>query len=292
MIFHKPVLLAAVIKWINLRPDDGVYCDCTVGGAGHLMALLKNTKRSKFIGLDWDPDAVAYARNVTLPYKERCFLFEENFINLGLILDRLDIKGVDGVFFDLGVSYYQLTTPARGFSFDRDGRLLMRMSPETQPLSEKICTATKDEIICVLSEYGDVKNGRKIGTAIFQNRHLLKTTLDLRKLVESMVPKRFLKKNLHKVFQALRIWTNNELTNLRKAICIALERLNPQGRILVISYHSGEDRIIKQFFRAAQKDGILRILHKKVLRPSSDEIEDNPRARSAKLRVGEKCVVS
>lgn len=292
MVFHRPVLLDAVIQWINLRQDNGIYCDCTVGGAGHLLALLKKTRETKFIGIDWDPEAIAYARKMTMLHKDRCFLFEDSFVNLGSILDRLNIAGVDGVLFDLGVSYHQLTTPERGFSFERDGRLLMCMSPRTPALSEKIRNTTKQDIIHILKEYGDVCNNRKIGAAIFENRKSLGTTLDLRKLLEKIIPRRYFKKNLHKVFQALRIWTNDELANLRSGILIASARLNPHGRILVISYHSGEDRIVKNLFRDAQKQKELKILYKKVLRPSEDEVKNNPRARSAKLRVGEKCVGS
>ena len=290
MIFHQPVLLREVIQWLNLRKDGGIYCDCTVGGAGHLLALLKETQKAKFIGIDWDPEAIAYAQELIMAYKERCRLFEDNFANLGLILDTQNIKGIDGVLFDLGVSYHQLTTAERGFSFERDGRLLMQMSPKTLQLQEKIQRTTMKEIIWVLKEYGNVLNCRKIGTEIFENRNSLKTTLDLRKLVEKTTSRKFFKKNLHKVFQALRIWVNDELVNLKIGILTAIERLNPLGRILVISYHSGEDRIVKNLFRDSHRKGELKILNKKVLRPSEDEIKNNPRARSAKLRVGEKCV--
>jgi 16S rRNA (cytosine1402-N4)-methyltransferase len=292
MAFHQPVLLAEVIQWINPREDDGIYCDCTVGGAGHLLALLKNTKNARFIGLDCDPEAIAYAQGVIMPYKKRCQLLEDNFINLGLILEKLKIKGLDGVLFDLGVSYHQLTTAERGFSFERDGRLSMQMSPKTRSLSEKIRMTTREEVIHILREYGDVHSYRKIGAEIYKNRGFLKTTLDLRKLLERTIPRRYLKKNLHKVFQALRIWTNDELINLKNGILTAIERLNLRGRILVISYHSGEDRIVKNIFRDSQQEGKLKVLTKKVQKASEDEIKKNPRARSAKLRVAEKCVSS
>jgi 16S rRNA (cytosine1402-N4)-methyltransferase len=292
MTFHQPVLLDAVVHWINVQTSHGIYCDCTVGGAGHLLALLDKSVGATFIGIDWDPEAIAYARAMIMPHKERCFLFEDSFVNLGLILDRLKIDSVDGVLFDLGVSYHQVTTPERGFSFDRPGKLQMHMSPHTSPLAEKLHRAPREEIIKVLRQYGDVRNARKIGTAIFENKKSLVTTLDLRYLLEKIIPRRYLKKNLHKIFQALRIWTNNELRNLEIGIAVALTRLKQHGRIVVISYHSGEDRIVKNFFREAQKKGEMRILNKKVIRPSKDEVEKNPRARSAKLRAGEKCVVS
>jgi 16S rRNA (cytosine1402-N4)-methyltransferase len=292
MIFHQPVLIDAVVHWINVQTSHGIYCDCTVGGAGHLLALLNTFVDTTCIGIDWDPEAIAHAQAMTIPYKDRCFLFEDSFINLGLILDRLKIDYVDGILFDLGVSYHQVTTPERGFSFDRPGKLLMRMSPHTLPLAEKLRWASREEIIKVLRQYGDVRNARKIGTAIFENKKSLATTLDLRYLLEKIIPRRYLKKNLHKIFQALRIWTNDELRNLEIGIVVALARLKQHGRIVVISYHSGEDRIVKNLFREAHKKGEMHILNKKVIRPSRDEIEKNPRARSAKLRVGEKCAVS
>lgn len=290
--FHQPVMVAEVIQHMNLQQDKGFYCDCTVGGAGHLIPMLKATKQAKFIGIDWDPDAIDYAEKKVRQYEKRCFLFENTFTNLGLILDKLNISGLDGILFDLGVSYHQLTMPHRGFSFDREGMLLMHMSPGNPTLSRKIRSATKREIITVLKEFGDVRNCHKIGTQIFENRKSLKTTLDLRKVIEKTTPKRFLKKNLHKVFQALRIWVNDEINNLKQGLLTAFDSLNFRGRIIVISYHSGEDRVVKNVFRDLQKNGKMILLHKKVLKPTQDEIKNNPRARSAKFRAGEKCVVS
>ena len=147
-------------------------------------------------------------------------------------------------------------------------------------------------MIKILKVYGDVRSSRRIGTEIYKQRKTLKTTFDLRQLVEKLTPRRFLKKELHRVFQALRIWVNKELENLERGLMIALDRLEPRGRIVVISYHSGEDRIVKNILRQMHKDGQIRLLHKKVIKPSADEIKNNPRARSAKLRVGEKCVLS
>lgn len=290
-VFHQPVLVDEVIHWMNLN-DDGVYCDCTVGGAGHLVAMLKNTDAARFVGIDCDPEAVAYSRHVVANYRNRCFIFEDNFINLDLILDKINIRFVSGILFDLGVSYHQLTTPARGFSFDREGDLLMQMSPKAEALREKLHRVREDEIVRVLKEYGDVRNYRKLGKRIFELRDALHTTLDLRGIVEESVPRRYLKKNLHKVFQALRIWTNQELTNLRQGLLIAFRELETKGRMLVIAYHSGEDRIVKCFFRELKQGGKIRMLNKKVIKPRDEEVKTNPRARSAKMRVIEKCVRS
>jgi 16S rRNA (cytosine1402-N4)-methyltransferase len=288
-VFHQPVLMNEVVHWMNLM-DDGVYCDCTVGGAGHLLAMLRNTEHARFIAIDCDPAAIVHCRRAVADYRHRCFVFENNFINLDLILERTNIPEVDGILFDLGVSYHQLTTAERGFSFERDGGLLMRMSPRIASLHEKLLDAGQEELMRVLKEYGEVRNYKKIGRMIFEQRDRIATTLDLRRLIEEAVPRRFLKKNLHKVFQSLRIWVNDELEVLKRGLVVAFHSLSSEGRILVISYHSGEDRIVKRFFRALKDNGQARILNKKVIKPSSGEVDNNPSARSARLRVIERCV--
>ena len=156
MFFHQPVLSVEILRFMNVEKDRGCFCDCTVGGAGHLLAMLQRTERAKFIGIEWDRDAFDYAQQKIEPYRDRCLLFEDNFVNLGLILDKLRIKGLAGVLFDLGVSYFQLTTAARGFSFERDGVLSMAMSSKSPSLLQKLRFAPKHEIIKVLKEYGDV----------------------------------------------------------------------------------------------------------------------------------------
>jgi 16S rRNA (cytosine1402-N4)-methyltransferase len=287
-VYHRPVLINEVLHWMALK-EDGIYCDCTVGGGGHLVAMLKSTKTAKFIGIDCDPEAIVFSRQQAEAYNKRCLFFEDNFINLDLILDKLNIASVSGILFDLGVSYHQVTTADRGFSFEREGRLLMRMSPRYLSLHEKLRRASKQEIARVLKDYGDVRNHRRIGQRIYEQRASLTSTLQLRNLVESMVPRRFLKKNLHRIFQALRIWTNDELDNIIRGLATALQRLSHGGRVLVISYHSGEDRIVKHFFRESGKKGKVVLLHKKAIRPLEHEVEVNPSASSARLRVVEKC---
>jgi len=292
MIFHQPVLLVEVLNYMNVARDTGYFCDCTTGGAGHLLAMLKKTRKAKFLGIEWDQDAIIHAKNRIRPYKDRCFLYKDNFINLGLILDRLGIKHLSGILFDLGVSYFQLTTAKRGFGFDRNGVLSMTMSPENPSLRQKLEHTSRSELISILKAYGDVRSHRRIGSEIYENRKKMRTTFELKQLVEKVTPKRFQNKELHKVFQALRIWVNNELENLKLGLAVAIDRLEPKGRIVVISYHSGEDRIVKRTFRQMHNNGQIRLLHKKVIKPSDEEIEVNPRARSAKLRVGERCGLS
>jgi 16S rRNA (cytosine1402-N4)-methyltransferase len=288
-VFHQPVLLNEIVHWMNLR-EDGVYCDCTVGGAGHLLAMLKQTEQARFIAIDCDPVAVAYTRRAVADYRNRCFIFEKDFINLDLILNQIKIPHVDGILFDLGVSYHQLTTAERGFSFERNGELLMRMSPGIPSLHERLRYTRQDELSRVLKEYGDVRNYKKIARMIVERRDSLLTTLDLRRVIEEAVPKRFLKRNLHKVFQSLRIWINDELTKLKQGLAVAFRALKVGGRLLVISYHSGEDRIVKRFFRILKDQGQALLLNKKVIKPSTGEIDRNPSARSARLRVIERCV--
>jgi 16S rRNA (cytosine1402-N4)-methyltransferase len=163
------------------------------------------------------------------------------------------------------------------------------MSPHYPSLRDKLLSIREEDLAEVLREYGDVRNYRKMAQQIYGLRRKITTTLDLRRAVEYIVPPRYLKKNLHKVFQALRIWTNNELINLEEGLSIAFRKLASHGRMLVISYHSGEDRIVKRFFRALKDEARVRLLNKKVIKPSDDEITRNPRARSARLRVSEKC---
>lgn len=273
---------------MNLR-EDGVYCDCTVGGAGHLLAMLERTKKARFVALDCDPEAVTYSRRAVADYHDRCCVVENDFINLDLILEQKNISGLNGILFDLGVSYHQLTTPERGFSFERSGDLLMRMSPRAASLGSRLQEVDREDLARVLKEYGEVRNYGKISRMILERRNELVTTLDLRNIVEEAVPRRFLKKNLHKVFQALRIWVNDEIVKLKQGLVVAFKALVNGGRLAVISYHSGEDRVVKRFFRNLKQDAQASILNKKVIKPGADEIAANPSARSARLRVLERC---
>ncbi|MEO0124110.1 MAG: 16S rRNA (cytosine(1402)-N(4))-methyltransferase RsmH [candidate division WOR-3 bacterium] len=269
--------------------ENGVYCDCTVGGGGHLFMMLKQKNNARFIGIDQDPEALDFVSAKLGNFKERVILREGNFANLDKIINELNIKGLDGILFDLGASLHQLTTPERGFSFNHNGKLLMQMSPDSVPLYRKLRAANKEEIFNVLKIYGDVPNAGMLARIIFENRHRLNTTLDLRKLVETKTSSRFLKKNLHRIFQAFRIWTNEELKNLKEGLIKAINFLYPEGRLIVISYHSGEDRIVKNIFRDFERKNLIRRLNKKVIRPQLEEIRENPSARSARMRVVEKC---
>ncbi len=292
MLFHQPVLTDEAVQYMDVTRDRGVFCDCTVGGGGHMLAMLQETKKAQFIGIDWDPEAIAQARSRIGAYRNRCCLIQDNFSNLNAILKQQDVDKLAGVLFDLGVSHHQLATARRGFSYKYDGDLLMNMAPDNATLVEKLSNTTERELVSVLKNYGDVRNCKKLGAAIFEARRALRTTHDLRALVEDVTPRRFWKKTLPTVFQALRIWVNNELENVRTALTVAFQALECGGRIVFISYHSGEDRIVKTLFREYVRQGFLTRLHKKVIRPTAQEIAQNPHARSAKLRAGEKCVHS
>jgi 16S rRNA (cytosine1402-N4)-methyltransferase len=247
------------------------------------------TVTARFIGLDWDPAALGHARETVREHRARITLIEDNFTNIGLNLDRLGLARVDGVLFDLGASYHQLKTPDRGFSYANDGPLSMRMSPAVPELCDLLGRASRDEIVEVLRRYGDVRGARRLGELIYGHRQRLRSTFELRGLIESCVPARYLTKNLHKVFQAFRIWVNDEIANLRSGLEQAAARLKEAGRLVVISYHSGEDRIVKQVFRNLEAAGSLRRLNKKVLTPRDEEVRRNPASRSAKMRVAERC---
>ncbi len=251
--------------------------------------MLEKTKSARFIGIDWDPEALECAQNRLAVYKERVMLFRDNFARLDSILNTLNVKHLDGVLFDLGASLHQLTAPDRGFSFNYDGMLSMQMSPEAVPLYQKLSYASEKTVYEILKKYGDVHRARSIAHSIFENRQHLRTTFELRNLVEKHCPRRFLKKNLHCIFQAFRIWVNDELANLQKGLVKAIDRLIPYGRVVVIAYHSGEDRIVKNMMRNYEREEKIRRLNRKVIRPSNTEIGMNPAARSARMRVGEKC---
>ncbi len=274
---------------MNLR-EDGLYCDCTLGGGGHLLMMLQKTTKARFIAIDCDPEALDYTSRQLSSYKERVILIQANFAKLDSILNKLGITNLDGVLFDLGVSLHQLSSPERGFSFNSNGELLMQMSPEVLPLYEKLKYSNIDEIYTVLRAYGDVPRARSIARLIFKNRTTIRTTFDLKRIVEKVYHGRFLKKNLQRVFQAFRIWVNDELNNLQQGLNKAIIHLVPFGRVVVISYHSGEDRIVKNTFRELERQGMIKRLNKKVIKPSPSEIAFNPRSRSARMRVAEKCV--
>ena len=314
MTYHTPVLLKEVVNQLAPR-RGGLYVDCTVGGGGHAREILRACgPEGQLVGLDWDEEAIAASRERLSELGARVQLVRANYVELERVLMSLGVTMVDGVLFDLGVSSRQFDAPERGFSFQREGPLDMRMS--RQPRSERsqfgatardiLRTASLEELARIFRIYGEEKRARAIAQKIVSEREHapVETTTQLARLVERVLgPKRGPIHPATRVFQALRIAVNNELDNLQCGLTVATQFLKSGGRLAVISFHSLEDRIVKQFF-VEQSSGcvcptdlpacvcgrkkVLRIVTRKPLTAGEEEVRANPRARSAKLRVAEK----
>lgn len=300
-IFHQPVLLHEVVGWLKVRPG-GFYIDATLGGGGHAAAILK--LKGIILGIDCDPEAIKAARKClsaacpprsdTDVVSASWRLVRANFRDIERIAKANGFSKVDGILADLGVSSHQLETPERGFSFNQDGPLDMRMDPDLKVTAADLVNGlTKYELEKLFSTISQEYHAGRIAAAIVRARtlKLIKTANELAEIVIRAQPRRGKFDRTHpatRVFQALRIAVNDELNNLRQFLPQALSLLRPGGRLAVISFHSGEDRIVKNFFRQAREAGEMIVLTKKPVRPSVGEIENNPRSRSAKLRVGEK----
>ena len=304
--YHEPVLLAGTLALLAPAPGK-LFVDGTLGGGGHTEAFLKAGAR--VIGLDQDPQALAFAGERLAAYGERFQPVRTNFEAIESVLDGLGISGIDGALLDIGVSSWQLDTPERGFSFQEEGPLDMRMNPDA-PLSaaDLVNTAPEAELIRIFREYGEETAARRIARQIVLDRAArpLATTLDLVRSVEKVNPRRGRTHPATKVFQALRIAVNRELEVLETALRAFSARLNPGGRFAVITFHSLEDRIVKNFFRARSQEWLdrpewpaprrnpefqFRLLTPKPVVASEEEQNRNPRSRSAKLRAVEKTYV-
>ena len=278
-----------VIELLEPQNREGVFLDATLGGGGHSELILESSPKIRLLGIDRDPEAIDYASLKLKPFKDRCLLFCDNFINLKRILRKAEVEGLSGVIFDLGVSLHQLTSRERGFSYTLNGPLDMRMNPrEGSPLKEVIKRASCETIERVLRDYGEEPYASSIAKRIFEDREGIQTTQDLVRVISKVVPRRMVKKSLARVFQAFRIEVNRELESLSRGLKEAIESLLPRARIVVISYHSLEDRIVKNTFKEYKVKGLLKLLTKKPLRPTPEEIRENPRSRSAKLRAAER----
>ncbi len=290
---HKPVLLNETIDFLNIN-ENGVYVDCTLGLGGHSIEILKRlNEKGLLIGIEQDEDILKIARENLKEFKN-CHLFHANFLKLPEILSSLKIEKISGgVLLDLGVNSIHFDTPERGFSFRASGPLDMRMDI-TQPLTAyKIINSYKEpDLADIIYKFGEDRHARKIAKSIIHNRSKepIETTEELANIVFSCY--RYMTKKSHfkihpatKTFQALRIEVNKELETLEKFLCFIPELLLPHARLTVISFHSLEDRITKNFLKNNRE---FKILTKKPVIPSLNETENNPRARSAKLRAAEK----
>jgi len=288
---HTPVMLAEIME--ALQPAAGkILLDGTVGYGGHTHEWLRRSEPDGIvIGLDQDPEALQYSRKLLEPVGTRCTLLQANFEQFDLALTANNIAAVDAMLLDLGVSSPQLQVGPRGFSFQQEGPLDMRMNPESALTAAEIVNKWPEpKLADLFHEYGEERYARRIARMIVQERrqNRIETTQHLAQLIKSRV--RSASRRIHpatRVFQALRIAVNNELGALDHFLDKFQSYLRPRGRVAILSYHSLEDRRVKLAFRKAAADQ-LRILTKKPLTPSDEEIHDNPRARSAKLRVGEK----
>lgn len=302
--YHEPVMLKEVIESLLVN-RTGIYVDCTVGGAGHAYAILKNTD-AFLIGIDRDDEALDFAERKLSEFGKRKVLVKANFADLGEVLDDLAIEKVDGVLLDLGVSSRQLDDAERGFSFSQEAPLDMRMDRRAKLSAYDIVNSfAQNELERIIRFYGEEKMAARIARAISKRRQEspVETTTQLAAIVTSCMPPKLKRLKIHpatRTFQAIRIAVNGELDNIRPAIHAATEVLNPGGRICAISFHSLEDRIVKNEIRylekgcvcppdipvcVCRKEAKLKNLTKKAIVPSAEEIAINPRARSAKLRV-------
>ena len=280
---HIPVLQKEVLQYLDPKPNEN-FIDATIGEGGHALAILEKIwPRGRVLGIDGDPEMVKNleSRILNLESRRRITLVCDNFVNLKEIIKKTKFDKINGILFDLGMSSWHLEESGRGFSFQKKEPLDMRYNLQNPLTAEKIINFwSKLEIEKILREYGEEKRAKRIAEKIIETRKVtpIKNTFQLRKIINQV------KVQPRRTFQALRIAVNDELNNLKKALPQALEILKPGGRLVVISFHSLEDRIVKNFLKDQAKEGLLRILTKKPVRPSLTEIKINPRSRSAKLR--------
>lgn len=305
---HVSVLLNECIKNLNIKPD-GIYVDGTMGGAGHSLEIVKKlSEKGMLIGIDRDEEALAVAKERLKEFNNVKYV-HDNHDNIDEIIKNLNIKGVDGILLDLGVSSYQIDEKTRGFTYMDDGPLDMRMDKSQKLTAEYIVNNYKEQDLArIIFEYGEEKFSRKIARNIceYRKNKKIETTGELVKIIEKSIPGKFREKNSHpakRTFQAIRIEVNNEIEPLYNTIKNSITALNSKGRLCVITFHSLEDRMVKKAYVDAEgkctcpKDlpycvcgsvSLGKIITKKPILPTEKEMQENSRSRSAKLRVFEK----
>ena len=305
---HVSVLLGECIEALNVKPN-GIYVDGTLGGGGHSFKILQLLDSGKLIGIDQDTDALNAATGRLKIFEDRFVPFHSNFSKLTYVLDELGVEKIDGLLLDLGVSSYQLDEAERGFSYMNDGKLDMRMNQsDTFTAYEIVNTYSEAQLTQIISEYGEENWANRIAKFIVAERSEkpIETTFELVEVIKKAIPAGARKDGPHpakRTFQAIRIEVNNELKIIEQTIEQAVERMNKGGRIAIITFHSLEDRIVKNAFRRLAQGCTcppefpvcvcggkpkVKLISRKPILPSDEEIENNPRARSAKLRVVEK----
>ncbi len=305
---HVSVLLQECLEGLDIKPD-GLYVDGTLGGAGHSSEIAKRLTTGRLIGIDRDPVALAAAAQRLEPYKEKVTLVHSNFCEIAQVLEDLQIPGVDGILLDLGVSSPQLDDGERGFSYMADAPLDMRMNSQDALDAKTVVNTWSQEELCrILYDYGEERYAPRIASAICRHRENrpIETTLELVDIIRGAMPPAALREKQHpakRSFQAIRIAVNDELGSVEKVMKDAIPLLNPGGRLAVITFHSLEDRIVKTAMTAASKGCTcppsfpvcvcgkkpqVQLISRKPIVASAEELEENPRSRSAKLRVCEK----
>ncbi len=305
---HVSVLLNECIEALNIL-NDGIYVDCTLGGAGHSGEIIKRlSDKGLLIGIDQDQDALNEAK-IKLSGYGNLKLVKNNFQNIYSILEELGLEGVDGILMDLGVSSYQLDNPERGFSYMKDSPLDMRMNQDGDLTAEYVVNEySEEELTRIIKEYGEEKFAKRIANFIVKNRNenRITTTWELVDIIKAAIPAKARREGPHpakRTFQAIRIEVNSELEIISGAIEDSVEKLNKGGRLAIITFHSLEDRIVKNTFRKLEnpctcpsefpmcicgKEPKVKVITRKPIEPTEDEIKMNPRSRSAKLRILEK----
>jgi len=302
---HTPVLLSETLRALAVQPG-GRYIDCTLGGGGHAAAILDHSSPGgQLLGIDADPNAIEAAKERLQNYKNSTLIINDNFVNLQSICIKYDFFPVHGIVFDLGLSSLQLNGNGRGFSFQQNAPLDMRLSPDQKITAADIVnTNSEARLAHIIRTYGEEGQSHRIARHIVKERPI-ETTRQLAQLIEKAVGRRGKLHPATKTFQALRIAVNHELEHLESALRQAVDLLGYEGRLVVISYHSLEDRIVKQFMQREARGCIcppsapacicghtphLRLINKKVITPTATEIDLNPRSRSARMRAAERIV--
>lgn len=305
---HVSVLLDECIEGLNIKPD-GIYVDGTLGGAGHSKEIAKRLETGYLIGIDQDQNAINKATEVLAPYKDRVKIVRDNFSNIKNVLWHLGVEKIDGILLDLGVSSHQLDEGERGFSYQHDARLDMRMNRDQKLSAWEVVNEYSQEDLCrIIKDYGEENWAKRIAEFIVQEReeNTIDTTFDLVSVIKKAVPKGARADGPHpakRTFQAIRIEVNGELDIIKNTIRDAVDRLNPGGRICIITFHSLEDRLVKDMFKYLNQQCVcpreypvcrcdkkreVKIITRKPIVSNKDELERNNRARSAKLRIAEK----
>ena len=286
--YHIPVMTSEVLEFLNLK-KDGVYIDGTIGAGGHTNEILSNlSSKAKVIGLDRDNDALEIAKKRLIHFKKQISLHHSSYHHISNIMKLNNISKVDGILLDLGLSSMQLNTKNRGFSFQKNDRIDMRFDQSSgETANELIKRLTQEQLADIIFEFGEERRSRRIAKSIKKSNMLI-TTNDLTDAIRKSTPPHQRNKTLARVYQAIRIAVNNEIEKLKSFLEIFLQHLNSKGRLVIISYHSIEDRLVKNFFRQLKLDNKANILTKKPLTPSTKEIQSNRRSRSAKIRALEK----